>query len=264
MRYLIIATLFLGLTACEKNKLAQKIEDSPEGTAYVKLGYFAQYSNVTNVGVQMKIDSVRVSSLVTSPTPYPGGGFNTGGNSYADYLSMEPGTRNLVLSVPKVGTNTDSLVRFNGPVNLTEGIRQTIMITDTGANMAATVIADDITPPSPGTVAKGKFFNGIPGTNIDFYMRTPSGVIAPAKNIAYKSVSGYFEFTAGIGNDTLDIVLAGSPYTSATSPVLARYIWLAGNIIPGRVYTILSAGYNGLPSTGTDNRRPRVSVVLNR
>lgn len=266
MRYLLIATILIGFSACKKNKLAQKEETSPDAQAYVKIGYFSQYSTPTNVGVQMKVDNQRLSTLFTSPTPYPGGGFNTGGSSFADYLAVSSGSKNLIISVPGTGTNTDSVVRFNGNVNLTANIRQTVMLTDTGANTQATVISDDVTPPvTAGNFAKAKFFNGIPGSNIDLYIRTPTGVLAPVKNIAYKGVSDYFDFSAGVGSDTLDIVLAGATYTSATSPTLARYIWASGNIIQTRVYTLLSSGYSNISASATtDNRRPRVSVVLNR
>jgi hypothetical protein len=263
MKYIFITIALFILIACDKIKLAEKEETSPEGTAYVKAGYFSQYVSANNVGVQMKFDGERVSNLFTSPTPYPGGGFNTGGNSFADYLSIAPGSRNLIISIPKAGTNTDSIVRFNGSVDLTAGTRQTIMLTDTAANTQATVIADDITPPQTGNFARAKFFNGMPGSTLDFYIRSSGGTLAAAKNIAYKGLSAYFDFPAGLSNDTLDIVTAGTNYTSSTTP-LARYVWAQTSIIPGRVYTILSAGYSSIAYTTTDNRRARVSVVLNR
>jgi hypothetical protein len=263
MRYTFLAIIILGLTACEKNKLAEKVEVDPSGAASVKLGYFSQYIAANNVGVQAKFDNERVSNTFTSPTPYPGGGFNTGGNSFADYLAIEPGSKNLIISIPKVNSETDSVVRFNGPVNLTANVRQTIMLTDTGANTAATVLIDDITPPVTPGMAKAKFFNGMPGTTLDFYVRTSTGVIVSgAKNVPYKSVSNYFEFPAGGSVDTLDVVNAGATYPTTTP--LARYVWAQTNIIPTRVYTILAAGYPTIPYTGSDNRRARVSVVLNR
>lgn len=263
MRYTFLAIIILGLTACEKNKLAEKVEIDPSGTASVKLGYFSQYIAANNVGVQAKFDNERVTNTFTSPTPYPGGGFNTGGNSFADYLSIAAGTRNLIISIPKAGSSSDSVVRFNGPVNLTPDVRQTVMLTDTGANTAATVVIDDITTPMGNSVARAKFFNGMPGTTLDFYIRSSQGIFIGPKNIAYKSVSSYFDFPAGLSNDTLDVVNAGTTYTTTTVP-LARYVWLQANIIPTRVYTILSAGYPTIPYTGSDNRRARVSVVLNR
>lgn len=264
MRYSLIAILFFTLTACEKNKLAQKEESSPEGSALVKIGWFSQTIAANNVGVQLKFDGERNGNTFTSPTPYPGGGFNTGGNSFADYLAVAPGTRTMTISIPNANTNNDSIVRFNGPVTLTGGVRQTVMVTDTGVNTAATVLTDNINPPeTPGNFAKAKFFNGMPGTTLDLYIRSSSGTLAGPKNVAYKGVSGYFDFPAGLSNDTLDIVTAGSAYTSSTTP-LARYVWAQTSIIQTRVYTILSAGYPTVAYTTTDNRRARVSVVLNR
>jgi hypothetical protein len=263
MRYTLLAIMILGLAACEKNKLAQKVETDPTGTASVKLGYFSQYIAANNVGVQAKFDTTRISNTFTSPTPYPGGGFNTGGNSFADYLAIEPGTRNLIISIPKANSRVDSVIRFNGPVNLTANLRQTIMLTDTGANTAATVLIDDITAPTGASVARAKFFNGMPGTTLDFYIRSSLGIFVGPKNIPYKSVSNYFDFPAGLSNDTLDVVNTGTNYTTATVP-LARYVWASTNIIPTRVYTILSAGYPTIAYTTSDNRRARVSVVLNR
>ena len=264
MRYLLIATSLLSLVACKKIKLAQKEETNPAGTAYVKIGYFSQYTAANNVGVQLKFDNNRVSTLFTSPTPYPGGGFNTGGNSFADYLSVAPGARNMILSVPNANTANDSVMRFNGTVNLTANVRQTVMLTDTGSNTQATVIQDDITPPeTPGNFARAKFFNGMPGSTLDLYIRSSTGIMNAATNVAYKGVSSYFDFSAGVSNDTLDVVPTGTTYTSSTTP-LARYVWTQSNIVIGRVYTILSAGYPSISYTGTDNRRARVSVVLNR
>ena len=263
MRYIFLAIIVYGLTSCEKNKLAQKVENDPTGNALVKIGWFSQYIALNNDSVQVKLNGERISGKFTAPTPYPGGGFNTGGNSNADYMALTPGTSNLIVSAPKKMTNIDSIVKFNGSVNLTANIRQTIMLTDTGANTAATVVTDDLTPPLTPGMAKAKFFNGMPGTTLDFYIRTSTGAIVPAaKNVAYKGVSSYFEFPAGSSVDTLDVVNAGATYPTTTP--LARYVWAQTNIIAGRVYTILSAGYPTIGYLTTDNRRARVSVVLNK
>lgn len=264
MRYLIVATFIITLISCDKTELAQKTEIDPSGKALVKLGYFSPYSTPTNTFVHSKIDDIRLTNTFQYPIAYPGGGFNMGGNSFADYLAIEAGTKVIKVSIPKTGTNTDSVSLFTGSITLTADTRQTIMITDTMANTQATVISDDVTIPTGNLTARGKFFNGIPNAGaLDLYIRTPTGVINPATNIEYKKVSNYFEFTAGIGNDTFQIVKTGQAYTGFSSPnVLATYIFTTSGF--GRVYTILSRGYVLTPASTTDLRRPQVSLIVNR
>ena len=86
--------------------------------------------------MQLKVDTVRISNLFTYAVAYPGGGFNTLGNNYADYLSVssKPDTK-IAISVPYANTSTDSLLIFTGVFDLEEGKRQTIMLTDTVPNV---------------------------------------------------------------------------------------------------------------------------------
>lgn len=258
---LFIASVVFTLLSCEKTKLAQKDEVDPTGKALVKVGYFTPYSAATNVGVQLVVDGIRVSNTFTYAITYPGGGFNMGGQSNPDYLAVATGSRTLKVSIPKAGTNTDSIVLFTGPVTLAADSRQTVMLTDTGANTMATLVPDVVTAPVGDRTARAKFFNGIPNAGaIDLYIVPPTGVAyVAATNIDYKGVSPYFEFAAGQGSVTFQIVKTGLPNTTAN--IIASYVFGSSGF--GRNYTILSRGYVLTPVSTTDIRRPFVSVIVN-
>lgn len=263
MRYLFISALIITFISCEKTKLAQKIEIDPTGKALLKVGYFSPYSTPNNFLIQLKIDTMRVSNLFNYSNVYPGGGFNTGGSGFPDYYAIDPGSRVIKISVPFAGTKNDSLVIFSGTVNLTADTRQTVIITDTAANIQATLITDDVSDPSP-TMARAKFFNGIPNSGpLDLYITTTTGVIiTAATGINYKQVSSYFEFPANLGAVNFQVVKTGLPLLPAN--VIAAYGTLPTAAAVGRNYTVLTRGYILTPVSTTDTKRPQVSVILNK
>lgn len=262
MKKIIIGSFFATIlfTACEKNKLAQKVELDPMGSAWLKVGYFMPFSAFNNKSVQVTIDGKRVGSVMTYAIATPGGGYNMGGLINPDYYAVTPGTRAIKISIPNAGTSNDSILYFNGSITVAADLRQTVMLTDTGTNAEATVITDLISDPAPGN-ARAKFFNGIPNAGaIDLYVTPAATGVSTllTSGIAYKSTSSYFEFTAGTGALTFAIVRTGMPNIAANQ--LTTYSFTASQA--GRVYTILSRGYN-IVST-TDNRRPFISLIVNR
>jgi Domain of unknown function (DUF4397) len=264
MKYTIIKTC-IGLmgclilaNACKKNEATLlKTNLDVDGKANVKVGYFSPVSSLTNRGVQVKVDEARVTSLLTYAVAFPGGGLNMGGLSNADYLLVDAGSRNVKVSIPAVNTNTDSVMLFSGSLNMLANRKQTILLTDTLPNVAATVVYDDVADP-PSGFSRAKFFNGIPGTTVDLYVRTPLGVVNAAKDIPYKGVSTFFDISGSIGADTFQIVRSGNAYTPAN--VVSSY---SNTILAGRTYTVLSRGYINVVST-TDIRRPLVSLIVNK
>jgi hypothetical protein len=115
------------LGSCKKNELNLNKNAVETDGAFLKIGWFSPATSTQ--GVQLKINDTRVSYLLglgfTSTTqyamPYPGGGLNTGGNNKSDYLSVAPGTLKVSLSVPKKGTNTDSISVISGDVTVEQG-----------------------------------------------------------------------------------------------------------------------------------------------
>ncbi len=270
MKKIFLATLITGflLSACEKNKLAQKTENSPSGSALVKFGYFTPW--LANAPVQIKVNDVRVSSIITYAIAYPGGGFNQGGQTFADYIAIDPGQLKspvkITLTVPKVGTNTDSVNLFSGSFTLQPDKRQTIMFTDSTTAIQTTVIADDTQDPVPNQ-ARFKFFNGIPnvGANIDLYAVSAAGTFLVASNIPYKGVSNYFDTPAGAtGNITFSMVKTGLPLSNANlvGGTSTNNPYSTSALLNGRVHTVLARGFAGVSST--DSRRPLLSIIVNR
>jgi hypothetical protein len=261
MKKLIIGSFFatLILAGCEKNKLAQKIEVDPTGNAWLKVGYFMPFSASTNKSVHVTVDGQRIGSVITYAIANPGGGYNMGGSVNPDYYAIAPGTRAVNVAIPKAGSNLDSIVVFSGSINVAADQRQTVMLTDTGTIAKATVISDIITDPAAGN-SRAKFFNGIPNAGaIDLYVTPSAGVSTLlTSGIAYKGASGYFEFPGGVGTLTFAIVKTGMPNITANQ--LSTYAFTASQA--GRVYTILSRGYDGLGTA--DARRSQVSLIVNR
>src|SRR5688572_25810702 len=96
--------LFAG---CDKNEI--NYGDTVEVTdkALLKFNYASAYQ--ANPSVHISINGQRVSNLIQHRTPFPGGGFNTLGSSQPDYLSVDPGTMEVSIVIPKRNTNTDSV-----------------------------------------------------------------------------------------------------------------------------------------------------------
>jgi hypothetical protein len=245
----VLLVLF-ALTACKKN--VQKIIDYTVSSdaALTKVVNAMPYLRGP---IQVKINDVRVSNNITYATPFPGGGLNTPGNSFPDYLALSAGSNKVSFSIANVGTNNDSIALFNGPATLESSKYQTAYATDTGANTQIVVVPDDISAPDSG-YSRFRFINLIPNLPAaDLYW----GTTVIASNIAYKSISASFVMPIPIANVTLAIRPAGA--ASSTAALGSYVVTSIGN---QRVLTIFSRGYTGV--TTTDVRRPMVSLLFNR
>jgi hypothetical protein len=245
-----IAILFAG---CKKNEINYGETEAITGKALLKINYVSGYA--ANPSVQLSINNTRVSNLITSRTPFPGGGFNTGGGSTPDYLAVNPGNLEISVAIPKRLTNTDSVLLHKSSIKVEENKNYTVHITDTAANTKAVLTVDDLTIPEEGK-ARYKFVHLMPNVPaLDLYF----GTTKVASNIAYLGVSDYFEVAVPTSATAWNIREAG---TSATSTALATYS-SASTYTNRRVYTTFALGYKGITST-TDARRPFVSFFLNK
>ncbi len=244
-----ILGLLLILTACKKNVLTVAPYDYANGKALLKINYSCPY--LLNPGVMIKINGEKVSSLVTYSTPYPGGGLNTGGNSYADYLSVKPGQNTVSLSIPFVGTNKDSVLLYQNDFNLQADTYQSIHFTDTSANTQGVLLTDASAKPDSG-YTQFRFVNLIPNsTGIDLYF----GPTKVASNIAYKQATDTFLLPTG--NSLIwSLRLAGGTTTLGTT------YQNTGTVANQRVFTVYSRGYIGLPTA--DIRSPKISFAYNK
>ncbi len=228
------------------------------GIAYLKINYLSAYRS--NPSVQLKVNDTRVSNLITFRTPFPGGGFNTGGGSTADYLAVKTGDNTVSITIPQKNTNIDSVVIFSTNTSyLTGGKAYTLHITDTGANTKTVVFEDDRVGVDT-SVVKYSFTNMMPNvasvdlyygaekvsSNIRYLESSPSFIIRPAS-----STQGWF--IRETGTSATSTPLASIPSTSTTAPLIVQ---------KGRVYTAFASGYKGLGAT--DPRRAFISFLLKR
>ncbi|MGF1923934.1 MAG: DUF4397 domain-containing protein, partial [Bacteroidia bacterium] len=115
---LVAVLLFNG---CKKNAINYSdFEYVSPDQARIKVNYNVAFYN--NPQAQLKINGQRVSStLLQNRYPFPGGGFNTLGGSFGDYLPVNPGNNEILVSIPKRGTTIDSIEVYKTTINMATG-----------------------------------------------------------------------------------------------------------------------------------------------
>ncbi len=251
LKYLIIILLAAGITGCKKEIAYNATRTFPtENDALLKINYVSAYA--LNPGVQLVINGQRVSNLITFRTPFPGGGYNTNGSNYPDYLSVPSGTATVAVTIPKKNTNTDSVVLFSTSVKVDPLKNYTLHVGDTGTKTGA-FLATDIIAPAPYNTSTYKFVNMMPNVPyMDLYYNTT----LVAAGVPYLGSSNYFTLPVPSATGTWFIRETGTP---ATGTALTSY----SNSTTSqnqRVYTVFSCGYKGSSATNT---KPYVSFLLN-
>ena len=247
------------LAGCEKNTLhTSDYTPAGESTAQVKVVFMSTYKN--NPKYQINVNGQRVSTVLSAtgtalnPTPYPGGGLNTGGNNSADYLQVPAQQNTVSIATPKNNSNVDSVQLATGSFAFEAKKKYTLYFTDTAANTTSVLVVDSLTRPDSG-FARYKFVNLVPDlTAVDLYL----GTVKVASNIPYKGVSP--SFTLATNSAT-----AWSIRTVGGTTNLATYS-NASTLQNQRVYTVIGRGYNAIvPSGATTNdlRRLAVSLIYN-
>ncbi len=248
--YLYFFASLLLLAGCEKNTFNITDRQGIEGKSMVKIGLFSMTPVAQNVLIYN--NGVRISGVLAAPYPYPGGGFNTGGNSNGDYFAATPGPNKFELYTTNPGTANIITKVFETTQTLEVNNRQTIYIADTAANMVAILAPDNALAPDSG-LARIRFINLIPNSvAVDFY----KGNNLLKSNVKYKDFTDFFDVPSSL-SDTFSIRLAGT----APGPANTATAWyrLATNT-NRRIYSFVSRGYIG--QTGL--RIPAVSVSVNQ
>jgi hypothetical protein len=225
-------------------------------TALIKINYNVAFYN--NPSTQIKINGVRVSAAnIQNRTPFPGGGLNTLGGNTGDYLPVTPGNTTISITVPKKGTNIDSLDVFTTTASLAAGKRYSLHVTDT-LTRKGLLIDEDASVPDSGFV-RMRFVNLMPTTPaVDLYI----GAVKVSSNIAYMAISDKFLLpTSQAGISTVWSIRAAG--AAATSTAIATYT-SASTLQNQRVYTAYAIGYTTYPSSGTDIRKPYVAFYYVR
>jgi len=252
--YLLLSISTTGLlVSCEKNALHSVETSGVDNQPQLKVMYFSAYR--ANPLYQIKVNDTRVSNTLggsSNPTPFPGGGLNTGGGSTPDYLFMPQLTNTIAIAIPKVGTNTDSISLASAPVTMEASKVYSLYFTDTAANTTTVLVQDSLARPDSG-YARYKFINLMPDLPaLDLYI----GTVKVASNIPYKGVSQSFVLPTNNASTTWAIRTVGgtanlTTYASAST---------LGN---QRVYSVVARGYNAITAT-TDFRRRSISLIYNR
>lgn len=257
MKKTILNTLLLGAMVIAAGSCSKKADYTADrtfvtpGDALLKINYLSAYA--LNPGVQIKINGQRVSGLITGRTPFPGGGYNTNGSNFPDYLAVSPGSTTVSITIPKKNTNVDSVVLFTTTVNTVAGKNISLHVSDTLAKTKALAIEDDLSIPAPN-YSSYTFVNMIPNApSVDIYY----GTTLMASGVGYLGSSKVFTNLVQTVAGTWSIRETG---TLPTSTALATYSSL-NTSINQRAYTVFASGYKGSTATNT---KPYVSFLLKR
>ena len=257
--------------ACKKDSSATVLPYSLYGASAIqgqlKINYNSAYT--ANPSVFLKINGQVVSNLITSRTPFPGGGYNTNGNNVPIYLSVPLGVDTVAVVIPKSGTNVDSVVLYKTTVTIPDNSPYTLHIADTMVNATTNktqslLIKNLINTVNPG-FCRFRFVNLIPNlSGVDVYL---NGVLIKS-NIGYLQATDTFSVATGLNapgvpagsttapTPTWAIRVAGA---SPTSAALASYA--SSNGLQSQfVLTGFFMGYSG--ATGT--RLPYLSFTLDK
>ncbi len=258
---LILSVVFIG---CQKNVIDYgEIQKVSSGQALLKFNYVSQYKD--NRKIVLKINDKRVSYAITARTPFPGGGYNTGGGSSPDFLPVNPGNVKITVTQPfSIDTGLDSLVHYTTNVQLLAGKNYVLHITDTAANTQSVLTEEDFIKADSGFV-KHRFIHlmpDVPAVDLYYGSSTLSNNTLDtliAGNVAYLEMTPQIILEQGLFK-RWKVRPAGAAVTSAT--VIANY-YTSSAFRNQRVFNIFTSGYNS-HNISTDTRRPYVSFLLVR
>ena len=249
---LFVLGIIVFALACRKDIVDTTVSSTVSGKAMLKVVFAMSYT--VEPKVQLKVNDERVSSILDSPTPFPGGGLNTGGGSYDHYMALPGGTTKLSFSVPNAFANTDSVVVYNGSVNIAADKKYTVYVTDTSTTAKQLLIEENTTKPADLTT-RYKFINIVPNSGpLDLWF--DSVIVATA--VPYLGTSAEFVIPRD-SSVKIFIRPAGSAVSVPpiyTYPVAAATLY---TVPKNKVMTIFANGYIG----GTANRAPVISLLYN-
>ena len=266
LKYCIPVVAIIQLYACsKKDGITNQPYDAygisgTQGQLKVNLAfaYTVDYSTI-----RIKINGKTVSSSLQTRQPFPGGGYNTRGSNFALYLSVPQGSNAVSVVLPKVGTDTDSIVLYTGTVSIPDNNPYTLHLSDTAGNPRSGKIDDVLVKNIINTMDTGfcrfKFVNLIPNlAAVDLYL---NGVKIQS-NIPYKTATDTFSVRTGVNQPgwtsaittTWAVRPAGALPTSTATALYAS----SNGLQSQKVMTIFSMGYG----SGTGTRLPFVAFTL--
>lgn len=264
-KFLIFVGLLSFMSCKESVQDFGDLQFMTDNDVIVKINMASVYSDDRYMYV--KFNDRRVTPLIRAREPYPGGGYNTRGDSRPDFLKVAGGNVNVKVCLPhKIDNGMDSIVLNETMVNLQSGKRYTLHITDT-AQFTKTIVTDEDLIKPDSSFATYRFVNLMPNVpSIDlyygFFNNTAAGQNASqdslvAKDIKFGEISEYFTLKR-TATRTWKIRPSGAEVTNAT--VLAYYANV-NSTLNSRSYTAYALGYQGQTST---IMKPYVSFFLVR
>ena len=257
-KFICTLIMITSFAACTKNEL--KISESTrldESRAQAKIFFVSAYK--ANPLYQININDVRVSNTLgggtAAPTPFPGGGLNSGGSTTSDYLGVPAGIVKVSFATPKYNTSIDSVALATNTLTLSSGKKYSLYVTDTAANTSFVLVEDTLVRSDSG-YAKYKFVNLVPDKGaVDLYI----GTLMVASNIAYKAVSPSFILPTSTAAAVWSIKATGT----STSIGGGYSATVANTIANQRIYTVIARGYGSITST-SDMRYSKISLIINQ
>lgn len=210
----------------------------------------------------VKFNDNRVTPLIRAREPYPGGGYNTRGDSRPDFLRIASGTVNVKICLPhKKDNGKDSIILNEQNLTFLPGKQYTIHVTDTAANTKMFLAEESFVRPD-SSFAKYRFVNLMPNVEaLDLYYGAAANSSGQdsliVSNVKYGETSDYFTIRRATAR-TWKIRKAGDPISD--NNVLALYT-NASSTLNARSYTAYALGYAGFTST---IMKPYVSFYLVR
>jgi hypothetical protein len=220
--------------------------------------YTVDYSTI-----RIKLNGKTVSSSLQTRQPFPGGGYNTRGSNFALYLSVPQGSNAVSVVLPKVGTDTDSIVLYSGTVNIPDNNPYTLHLSDTAGNPRSGKVDDLLVKNVINKMDTGfcrfKFVNLIPNlAAVDLYLNG----IKIKSSIPYKTATDTFSVRTGVNQPgwtsaittTWAVRPAGALPTSTATASYAS----SNGLQSQKVMTLFSMGYG----SGTGTRLPFIALTL--
>ncbi|MEJ7828420.1 MAG: hypothetical protein WKF91_09500 [Segetibacter sp.] len=185
----IILTCLFGIAifaACKKVPLSNTETFLPSDKAFIRI---ALYSPGTPA-VMIKADSVKINGNNTSGN----GGLFPSTSNFPDYASVPAGST-LKLSLANTGTQNDSIVLFNGKLDLESGKFYSVTLADTGIKRTAFSIEDKFVM-QKDSFLNVRLINAMVGSTLTLLRidsATATDVVRDtlARNIPYKGTSGF-------------------------------------------------------------------------
>lgn len=237
---LIISVLVAGWAiACKKNTYFITERTEVVDKALLKAGYFA--ASITNQPAQLKVNGQRLSPNLAYNTPFPGGGLNTGGSDKSDFLQFDPGGYDILLSVPKAGTEADSIKLFEKRFDLPVG-KNILFLTDSFPNIAYKLMKGDTVATTDSGKSRINFTHlipNVPAVDIYRWFENQPAVLLKA-NVQYLDGTSFFDVDAGAAN-----YLVFAAGVSSGDTLIKRSL----TPVAGRIYTFFTRGWKGKSGT---------------